>query len=124
MNVGEGTNEERINRQRAYLESVLKEGETKVRTSARYYYRIFEEMESFAVTNLTGKQISRIAKALTQNEFRGFFSFEGKTESSDEYLGDGLMHAEFYPSQKSIKSVLTDIFGLVYDPEGVYDGNA
>jgi LCP family protein required for cell wall assembly len=123
MSVGEGTNEERIHRQRNYLESFLKEGEKKVRTSARHYYDIFEEMESFAVTNLTGKQISRIAKALTQNTFRGFFSFEGRTESGDEYLGDGLMHAEFYPDQDSIKAVLTDIFGLVYDPNGVYEAD-
>lgn len=123
MSVGEGTNEERIHRQRNYLESFLREGETKVRTSARHYYDIFEEMEDFAVTNLTGKQISRIAKALTQNESRGFFSFKGRTESGDEYLGDGLMHAEFYPDQDSIKTVLTDIFGLVYDPEGVYEAD-
>ena len=115
MSVGEGTNEERMARQRTYLESFLAEGEEKVSKEARHYYEAFEEMGEFADTNLTGKQISRIAKALTQNEKRGIFSFEGETEYGDELLGDGQIHAEFYPYPESVASVLTDIFSLTHD---------
>ena len=121
MNVGHGTNEERINRQRAYLESFLEEGKSKVKTAADHYYEIFDELSEYAVTNLTGKQISRIAKALTKNTSKGIYVFDGETEISDELLGDGLEHAEFYVDEDSLVEVMTEVFGLTYDGEIDWD---
>ena len=72
------------------------------------------------MTNLTGKQISRIAKALTQNERMGIFRFEGETRSGTQ-LGDGLDHAEFYPDPESVVSTMTQIFTLEKGAEVTQD---
>ena len=61
MSVGQGTNEERMARQHAYMSAFMEQSRDKLSASPKYYYNLFENMESFAVTNLTGKQISRIA---------------------------------------------------------------
>lgn len=111
MSVGEGTNEERMGRQHAYLEAFLEEGFQKAKESPRYFYNVFDDLTEIAVTNLTGKQISRIAKALTQNERTGIFRFEGESTTGTK-LGDGLEHAEFYPDPESVVSTMTQIFTL------------
>ena len=112
MNVGDGSNVERMARQHAYLEGFLSESLGKLSENKEYYYNLFDTLESIAVTNLTGKQISRIAKALTQDTRRGIFGFEGK-HTQGKALPDGKLHDEFYISTRSLLSVMTELFGLV-----------
>lgn len=111
MNVGGGTNEERMARQHTYLTEFLSQSFAKISSQPRYYYTMFEDLTSIADTNLTGKQISRIAKALTENIRKGFFQFEGESLIGTT-LADGLEHAEFYPDETSVIEVLSEIFQL------------
>lgn len=111
MDVGMGTNEERMARQHTYLSEFLYQSLGKISSQPRYYYDLFESLTSIAETNLTGKQISRIAKALSENTRRGFFRFEGETRIGDT-LGDAVEHSEFYPDETSVIEVMTDLFLL------------
>ena len=111
MDVGRGTNEERMARQHTYLTEFLRQSMGKISSQPRYYYDLFESLTSIAETNLTGKQISRIAKALTENTRRGFFQFEGESRLGDT-LGDGVEHSEFYPDETSVVNVMTELFYL------------
>ena len=120
MSTGSGTNEERMRRQHAYLEAFLTQGLEKTKTSPRYFYNVFEDMTDIAVTDLTGKQISRIAKALTQNERTGIWKFEGES-TTGQALGDGIDHAEFYPDGASVVSVMTEILTLEKGAEVTQD---
>ncbi len=112
MSVGEGTNEERMNRQRQYLEALLEQSMQKIKENPKYYEEVIEKTNVFAETNLTNQQLSRIAKALTENEHKGIYRFEG-THKTGTVLNDGLVHMEFYPSTSSMRDILTEMFGLV-----------
>ncbi len=114
MNVGGGTNEERMARQHSYIQGFLEQGAAKLSESPKYFYDTFDQMNEFAETNLTGKQLSRIAKALTRNESKGQVTFAGKSILG-ESLDDGLEHAEFYMDPNSLVDVMTSVFGLVKD---------
>lgn len=112
MSVGEGLNTERMERQHVYLNAFLDQGMEKLAKTPRYFYDLFENMESFAQTNLTGKQLSIIAKALTGNERKGMFSFEGEN-TTGFVLGDGIEHAEYYVEDETLMRELTSVYGLM-----------
>ena len=120
MGVGEGLNTERMARQHTYLTAFLDQGMEKLAKTPRYFYDLFENMESFALTNLTGKQLSIIAKALTGNERKGMFSFEGENITGF-VLGDGLEHSEYYVEDETLMRELTQVFGLMPKEEYWYD---
>ena len=112
MGVGEGTNEERMARQHTYLENFLNQSVDKIKARPKYFEELLDETNEFAVSNLTNSQLSRIAKALTENERKGIFKFDGKHKKGT-VLSDGQLHMEFYPSAASIKDVLTEMLELV-----------
>ena len=112
MNVGKGTNEERMARQHTYLEGFLTQSVEKIKLRPKYFEELLEETGEFADTDLTKQELSRIAKALTENERKGIFRFEG-THKEGDVLNDGLPHMEFYPKASSVRTVLTEMYGLV-----------
>lgn len=116
MEVGSGLNIDRMARQHTYLTAFLEQGMEKLASEPRYFYDLFDSMQDFTLTNLTGKQLSKIAKALTSNEQTGIFSFDGDNERGF-VLGDGLIHAEYYVSDITLMHDLTQIYGLMPQEE-------
>ena len=116
MSVGKGTNEERMNRQHTYLEGFLTQSVEKIKLRPKYFEEILEETGDFADSNLTNQQLSRIAKALTENERKGIFRFEG-THKEGDVLNDGQPHMEFYPKAASVREILTEMFELKVRPK-------
>ena len=111
MDVGDGTNEGRMARQHQYLTNFLEQGMSQMSTNPQYFYGVLETMDTFAKTNLTGKQISRIAKAMTENEFLGVLTFDG-TSNLGQSLSDGLDHAEFTVDESSVAEIMTTVYSL------------
>ena len=111
MSVGKGTNEERMNRQHTYLEAFLNQSMERIKSRPKYFEEILNETNEFADSNLTNQQLSRIAKALTENKRKGIYRFEG-THKTGSVLNDGLPHMEFYPKADSVREVLTEMFEL------------
>ncbi len=112
MSVGEGLNTERMARQHDYLTAFLDQGMKRLAKEPKYFYDLFDTMESFALTNLSGKDLSKIAKALTVNEQKGMISFEGEN-TTGFVLGDGLLHAEYLVSSETLMRDLTEVYGLM-----------
>ncbi len=125
MKAGEGLNTERMARQHDYLTAFLEQGMDRLAKEPRYFYELFDSMESFAQTNLSGKDLSKIAKALTSNEQKGMISFEGEN-TTGFVLGDGILHAEYLVSDETLMKDLTEVFGLMpqedYWEDLVYEG--
>lgn len=120
MDVADGTNENRMERQHQYITAFLDQGMQKLSSSPNYFYDVLETMETLTTTNLTGKQYSKIAKALTKNTQKGIVTFEGEAEIG-ESLGDDIPHSEFYVDEDSLLQVLTDTFGLVKDHDAMVE---
>lgn len=104
MNVGDGTNEGRMRRQKAYLDALQPIFEQKTSQNESFPLDVFEGLQEYMVTDLTGKDISKIAKALMQNESLGTLQIEG--ESSLDYSG----YDQFIPDQDSVADVVIQLF--------------
>ncbi len=126
INVGDGTNLSRMRRQHAYLEGMLEKAGQGLKGNINFYYNLFDTLNSFATTNLSGKQISKIAKALTQNTSRGLHAFDGKLEIGTNRLGDGLEHYEYFLLKSSRLEIMNELFDLTphfSEEEGLYNAS-
>lgn len=104
MNVGDGTNEGRMRRQQQYLEALGKNLEEKFRADETYVTDVYDALQNYMVTNLTGNDCSRLAKALLENEPLGTLEIKG--DISEDYLE----YSEFIPDQASIDELVIDLF--------------
>lgn len=104
MNVGDGTNEARMRRQKQYLEALGQKLGEKFKADETYALDVYDALQGYMVTNLTGNDCSRLAKALLENESLGTLEIKG--EISEDYLE----YSEFIPDQASIDELVTNLF--------------
>ncbi|MBO7710848.1 MAG: LCP family protein [Lachnospiraceae bacterium] len=116
MSVGEGTNEERMRRQRTYLDAFFQKAADRIYDNPKAVQAFWNTVRDVAQTNMNGNDVSRIAKMVMDGENKGLYTFEGKTVLGTT-LADGLEHEEFYPDTDSVLSILQDLFSLVVAEE-------
>lgn len=104
MNVGDGTNEARMRRQEQYLTGLSTQLSKKFKEDESYAMEVYDALQEYMVTNLTGNDYSRFAKAMLENEYLGRMEIEG--EISEDYLE----YSEFIPDQDSIDELLLQLF--------------
>ena len=119
MSVGEGTNAERMGRQRQYMTGLFARIREHVKSNPKYGLELWKALRSIAVTNMIGNDFSRIAQKLLKGEDKGILRLEGETRLG-EILEDGVEHEEFYPRGDSILQVMTELYSLVpADPDDI-----
>lgn len=123
MSVGEGTNEERMSRQRQYMDGLFAKVREHTRDNPKYGVELFKSLRSIAVTNMIGNDFSRIAQSLLKDDSKGILRFEGETKMGS-VLGDGKLHEEFYPSTDSLIDVMTQLYSLVLADDDDADDEA
>ena len=104
MSVGDGENTGRIKRQQTYMEAakpVLKE---KCKENESFANTAFDALKEYMVTDITGKEISRLAKAMLKDEDLGTVTFEG--EEGEDDLG---FHT-FTIKEESQQSIVRELF--------------
>ncbi len=116
MSVGEGTNEERMSRQRQYITGFFDVMEARSRKDANYYLEVWNALRDAGTTNMNGNSFSRIANMLLKGESHGLLTLEGE-HTLGTVLGDGLEHEEFYPDETSVIDTLTTLYSLIPLPE-------
>lgn len=104
INVANDTNEGRMARQKAYMDALVPILEVKTQEDESFPLKLFEGLQDYMVTNLTGKDCSKIAKAVLKNESLGTFEIEG--ESSLDYWG----YDQFVVDQDSLADVVIELF--------------
>lgn len=111
MEIGDGTNESRMRRQRAYMEALMAQSREQMGTNKTYANDIWNEMNEYATTNIPGNRVSEIANLIYQTEDLGIFDIEGEhTEGRLE--GDKKDYAQFYADEESILKIMTELCGL------------
>jgi anionic cell wall polymer biosynthesis LytR-Cps2A-Psr (LCP) family protein len=103
MSVGDGTNENRMHRQKVYLEALQPLLMEKAE-SEKFVLNLYDALQDYMVTTLTGKDCSKMAKAVLKNESLGTLQIEGEN-SIDEY---GFV--QFIPDQDSLADVVIQLF--------------
>ena len=111
MGVGEGDNESRMRRQRAYMSAYLDRAFEIMAEDPAFINDLFGMLQDRAVTNIPGNRISAIANQMFEGTGCGILTIEGERKLG-KALPDGLDHEEFYPSEESILEALTTLCGL------------
>lgn len=112
MNQGQGTNKERMGRQRQYMEGLLNKVRANAMSDSQYANELWKMIREIAVTDMNGNAFSRIANKMIKGEDKGILELKGDTELGT-VLGDGIEHEEFYPDSESILSVMKTLYSLV-----------
>lgn len=111
IGVDDGENTSRMSRQIQYMEAFLHKAQTLGEEKAKVFLKLYRDMSSYAVTDISGKKFSRLIWRLSDSGYEGMYAFDGKTKLGKR-LGDGLYHTEFIPAKKSVKKVLMEIYHL------------
>lgn len=110
-NVGDEKNTSRMERQKQYLLAFFQKAKQKSGENSRFTTDLYRELKNDAVTDMTGKTVSRLTKEVTKGSDMGFYTIDGETRLG-KALNDGIEHVEFYPHQDSVVQVMTELYGL------------
>ena len=111
MNVGEGTNAERMARQRQYMASFFEKVRTETMKDPKFGIELWNLLKDAAVTDMNGNDFSRIAQKLLKGTNKDMHTVAGTTVLG-KILQDGLEHEEFYPDRQALKEKMIDLFSL------------
>ena len=111
MSLKDDTNASRMRRQRAFMNGFSSKAIRKLKEAPNFANDLWDTFEDVAVTDMSGKDVSKIAEAVRADESKGTLTFEGETRLG-YILNDGKEHEEFYPDQESVVEVLTELFSL------------
>ena len=79
--------------------------------NSKLWIQLYQDLSDHAVTDITGKQLSRLLNQISENSYEGICTLEGKTRLGKR-LGDGLFHTEFILNKKSVRKVLGELYHL------------
>ncbi len=111
FNVGDEDNISRMRRQNQYMKKFLEKAKQMADEDPTFVNRLYQQLQDVAVTDITGRQLSRMTKSMSEGENTGIRQIEG-TSKVGRVLGDGIDHAEFYIDPDSLVDVMTDLYGL------------
>ncbi len=95
----------RMGRQKQYIEAVRPVLYEKCKAQEDYPLELYDELSDVMYTDITKKQISKIAKAVLKNENLGEFVIEGETVYDEGYDWE-----IFHPDEDSLAEVVIELF--------------
>ena len=117
MAVGDGTNAERMARQRQYMGSFFKKVKEKTSENPAFGLELWDMLHGAAVSSMNGNAFSRIAQKLLKGTDKGMYTIKGET-SLGYVLQDGQPHEEFYPAEGAVREVMAGLFSLKLIDDG------
>lgn len=115
MDVGEGTNKERMSRQRQYMQNAYNQVMTQLKENPEYISDMYDSLSGKIEAGEADSNLSVMTNQLIQYESFGIMSIDGKTKMGDTQ-GDGKEHEEFYADNDSIVAILSSIMDLTSRP--------
>ena len=104
MSVGDGTNESRMRRQDAFIDSLKDKMTGKLKNNEKYAIDVYDQLSGSMITDLSDKEFSRIVNALTECDSEGKRDIEG-TVGVDEFG-----FSTFEPDKDSLADTVIDLF--------------
>ena len=115
MNVGKGTNAERMARQTQYMQKAYNLVMNQLRENPNYINDLYKELDGVVYSSGSAKDFSRLTNQLLEYEALGIMHFTGTTKMGDT-LGEGLekeeYHEEFYVDDESILACYKKIMNI------------
>ena len=109
--VGDEKNTSRMKRQKQYMKGLMEKIKQKVKSEPAFLNKVFSKYKKEATTNISSGKLSRMAEAMNVSKSKGTLVLKGENKVG-QALGDGIDHAEFYPSCESLVEVMTKLCNL------------
>lgn len=114
MDVGEGTNAERMGRQRQYMQNAYTALISSLKENPEYINDIYDQLSGLMQTDEESDNLSKLTNQLIEYENLGILVFEGETRTADTQ-GDGVMHEEFYQDEQSALTEMSKVMNIEID---------
>ena len=111
MAVGDGTNAERMARQRQYMGAFFSKVKEKTLENPAFGLELWDMLKGAAVSDMNGNAFSRIAQKLLKGTSKGILTIRGGT-SLGYVLQDGKLHEEFYADDGAVRDIMIELFSL------------
>ena len=106
MEVADGTNLSRMNRQRVFLDALYTQMRTRLQNDSRFALSMANRLAEYSTSDLIPEELSELAERLKDEEFRGIQTTMGEAVQGEKYL-------EFYPDEEKLK---TEVLSLFFEP--------
>ena len=103
MSVGDGTNTSRMRRQREYLQGYIEKLRQYVSEDSGFAISLFQEIQPYMVTDISGKTINELAGTLPKYLNCGFVTIAGEYVVVDDYM-------EFHVDQQNLTETVLSLF--------------
>lgn len=114
MDVGEGTNAERMARQTQYMQNAYSMMVGRMRENPEYINDVYDRLIGLMQTDGESNRLSKLTNQLVEYESQGFISFEGETRSGDTQ-DDGVTHEEFIQDEQSALEAMSRVMDIRID---------
>ncbi len=111
MEIGDGSNESRMRRQRTYMEALMAQCKEEMGRNKSFPNDLWEDMKDYATTNIPGNRVSAIANLVYKTEDLGIYDIEGE-HTEGQLPGDKQAYVQFYADEESIVKIFKDLIGL------------
>ncbi|MCD8016124.1 MAG: LCP family protein [Lachnospiraceae bacterium] len=116
MNVGEGKNADRMDRQRQFLSAFTQQAKELMSEDSSFFTDTLDDLSEYATTDLSQNTLSKIINKLYKYESLGIFYLDGETVIG-QTLGDGVDHEEYYLTDTAVLDVMTELYNLTYEDD-------
>lgn len=111
MEIGEGTNAERMKRQQVYIKGFQSKAKSMMAADSGFLDDLYQMLADEAITDIPENRVSVIANQTYKGEDLGILTLRGETRLGTT-LGDGLEHEEFYVETDSIAEAMMTLCGM------------
>lgn len=101
--VSDNSNLSRMNRQREYINSLLKQLESKLRSDEHFGVSMLNKLSDYIVSDLLVDELANSADMLKTYSFGGILTINGEAVKGEKYM-------EFYPDEASLKALVKQVF--------------
>ena len=103
INVTDGTNLSRMNRQRVYMNALYDRLNEKLRAGDRFALTLADTLEEYAVSDLITDELAQLADRLKGYTFKGIETVPGEARMGARYV-------EFYPDEDALRETVIRLF--------------
>ena len=103
INVTDGTNLSRMNRQRVYMNALSDRLNEKLRAGDRFALTLADTLEEYAVSDLITDELAQLADRLKGYTFKGIETVPGEARMGARYV-------EFYPDEDALRETVIRLF--------------
>ncbi len=101
--VGDGSNLNRMNRQRVYLSSLHERLNARLGSDSSFALRLATELADYSISDLLTDELAQAAERMSELSFSGIETIQGEAKMGEKYI-------EFYPDEEALQAQLIRLF--------------